>query len=119
MVKVKKYVKLISLFFMILLLYIMLISVFLYFEIFSYNTVFIINYLFFLIIFFLLGFKISKLEERKGYLNGFLIGSSIVIIFTILSLFFSSLNLGSLVYYLSLIVSSMIGGIFGVNKKVS
>ena len=58
-------------------------------------------------------------EKRKGYLNGFIIGVMFVIFFSLISLIFSHLELSSLVYYISLIMSCIVGGIFGVNKKAS
>lgn len=70
-----------------------------------------------LLIFFLLGFRISSLERNKGYLKGFIISVSIIIPFTIITLIMSKMTFISLVYYLSLILMSITGGIIGVQKK--
>ena len=42
----------------------------------------------------------------------------LVILFSLVSLIVSKLTFSSLVYYLSLIISSMIGGIVGVGKSI-
>lgn len=114
--KIINYLKCIGLFFMILLVYLLIMSTLYYFEVFEYKTISIINYISIIVMFFLLGFKVSKLEKQKGYLNGFLISSMVVILFVLVSLILSKLSFSSLVYYLSVILSSIVGGIIGVSK---
>lgn len=103
----------------LVLLYLVFCSIFLFFDIFNYEVIHIINYVFLLIVFFICGFRCSMYEKRKGYLNGFIIGVMFVMFFSLISLIFSHLELSSLVYYISLIMSCIVGGIFGVNKKAS
>ena len=110
----KKYLKSILIPIIIFLIYLFIISGIYYFEILNYKIINIINYVMILLLFFILGYKISKIHKKKGYLNGFAIGVIIVIIFTFISLIITKLEFSSLVYYLSLIISSMIGGIVGV-----
>lgn len=113
----KNYIKVISKYFIYIFIFILLISILYYFKIFNYKTTRIISYLINILLFSISGYKIASLEQRKGYLNGFIISIFIVLIFLILSIFISKLNFISLVYYLSLITSSIIGGIIGVTKK--
>lgn len=114
----KNYLKTIIKFFITLLIYISIVSIFNYFSIFSYNFTLIINYIFLLLLFGYTGYKISKLQKNKGYLNGFLISLVIVLLFCFIGAFHSHLTYTSLVYYLSLMVCSIIGGIIGVpNEK--
>ena len=115
--KIVNYLKTYLLFFIILIIYLLLVSLFKYLELFNYNTINIINYIFLIIMFFLLGFKISKIEKKKGYLNGFLISTFLIILFSLISLVINKINFSSLVYYLTLILSSIIGGIMGVKKE--
>ena len=103
-------------YFILLIFYLLIISIFYYFELFNYKTVSIINYTINLLLFFLLGFKISHLEHKRGYLNGFLASIILIIVFSIITLISSNFGISNLVYYLSLILSSMLGGIFGVTK---
>ena len=99
--KIINYLKSYLVIFIVFLLYLIIISTIFYFELLSYKTTSIINYIFMIIIFFLLGRKVTIFERKKGYLNGFIISSILVILFALISL----------------IVSSMIGGILTINKK--
>lgn len=116
MSKVKNYIKNISLILLSIIVYLLFISIFYYFEILNYKVVSIINFIVVMVLFFILGFKTSSIERKKGYLNGFIVSSILVLLFIFLSLIFSKLSFSSLVYYLSLILSSIVGGIIGVGK---
>ena len=111
------YLKTILLYLIILTIYLLFINIIYYFEIFTFKTIIILNYIFNLIMFFICGYKIASLEQKKGYLKGFVISTILIIIFTLISLIISKITFTSLVYYLSLITSSIIGGILGVTKK--
>jgi putative membrane protein (TIGR04086 family) len=113
----RNYSKTILKHFLFMLIYALIISLLYFLKIFNYKTIRIINYIVNLLLFFTSGYKIASLEQKKGYLNGFLISIIIILFFIIISLFISKLNFISLVYYLSLITSSIIGGIIGVTKK--
>ncbi len=115
--KIINYLKSYLIIFIMFLMYLIIMSTIYYFELLSYKTVSIINYIFMIIIFFLLGRKVTIFERKKGYLNGFIIATILVILFSLISLLISKLTFSSLVYYLSLIISSMIGGILTINKK--
>ncbi len=118
MSKVKDYLKITLLFILVLMIYLAIISIFRYYEVFNYKILNIVNYILLLILYFYSGMRISSIKKTKGYLNGFIIGIIITFIFAILSLILYRLNFSSLVYYLSLISSSILGGIIGVNKIV-
>ena len=114
--KVINYLKVYILYFIILICYILIISLINYFELFSYSTINIIDYVCNMIMFFILGFKISHIERKKGYLNGFLISVILILLFVIISLIIDKITFASIVYYLSLILVSITGGIIGVTK---
>jgi putative membrane protein (TIGR04086 family) len=64
------------------------------------------------------GFKIGKQSEKRGYLSGIIIGSLNIILILLLALIFRSIpELKSLIYFMILLLSSTIGGMFGINKK--
>lgn len=117
--KIINYLKSYLLFFIILIIYLIAISLLYYYNLFNYKTICIINFIFIMLEFFILGFNISHKEGKKGYLNGFLISVFLVILFTVISLIIHSISFSSLIYYLSLILSSIFGGIIGVTKKVN
>lgn len=115
--KIINYLKSISLFLIIFLVYLLLISIISYFELLNFKTISIINYIMILLLFFILGLKASNLEGRKGYLNGFLVSLILVILFIFITLLSDKLDFSKLVYFLTLIASSVTGGIIGVNKS--
>ncbi len=115
--KIINYLKNISIFIIVLFIYLLLISIMGYFEILNYKTINIINYIVMIILFLLLGFKTAHTEQKKGYLNGFLVSLILIIIFLIISLIISKISFSNIVYYISLILSSIIGGIIGVKDK--
>ncbi|MBQ6285349.1 MAG: TIGR04086 family membrane protein [Bacilli bacterium] len=115
--KIINYIKSISLFLLIFIIYLLIISLISYFELLSFKTIGIINYIMILLLFFILGFKTSHLEQNKGYLNGFIVSLVLIIIFTIITLIIDKIDFSKLVYFLTLIASSVTGGIIGVNKK--
>ena len=115
--KIINYLKSISLFLIIFIIYLLLISLISYYEILNPKTISIINYIVILFIFFILGFKASNLEGRKGYLNGFLVSLVLITLFILITLITDKIDFSKLVYYLTLIASSVTGGIVGVGKK--
>ena len=115
--KIINYLKSISLFLIIFIVYLLLISLISYFELLNFKTISIINYIMILLLFFILGLKASNLEGRKGYLNGFLVSLIVVILFIFITLLSDKLDFSKLVYFLTLIASSVIGGIIGVGKS--
>ena len=115
--KIYNYLKCYLMFFIILSFYLIIISLITYYELLSYNVLSIIHYIFFLLLFFLLGLRISNLERNKGYLNGFLISLILIIIFSIITLIIDKYTFSKLVYFLTLIATSVTGGILGVQIK--
>lgn len=113
----KNYIKTILKYFLLIFIYSIIITILYHTQIINYKTLRIINYIINIILFGLTGYKIASLERKKGYLQGFLISLILILIFIIFSLITSKLSFSSLVYYLSLISSSITGGIIGVSKK--
>lgn len=93
------------------------ITILYYFEILSSNIINIINYIIIIILFFLLGYKSSKRNKSKGYLSGIISSSSLSLLFIFISLISKEFIVSSLIYYLTLIASSTIGGILGIPKE--
>ena len=68
--------------------------------------------------FFFLGFKNGKVSKSKGYLAGLKMGLGFVMILVIFNLIFiRSFKVSLLIYYLLLLMSSVLGGMFGINRK--
>jgi len=70
------------------------------------------------ILMFIIGLLMGKKSESRGYLNGLLLSVISILILVLLSLIFRfSLNINSLIYYVILILSTVIGSVLGINKK--
>ena len=64
-------------------------------------------------------FFISKEIGNKGYITGFVIGITTFILITLISFIVDkgTVSLNTLFHFIIILLSSMIGGILGVNKK--
>ena len=64
------------------------------------------------------GFYIGKYTNNKGYLEGIKIGAIFVVIMFLFSILgFSTFKWTMLLYYIILILSSMLGAMIGINRK--
>lgn len=103
-------------------IYIILVSLILsliyYFTNINYKTIGSIILFMTLIWFFFLGFKNGKGSKSKGYLAGLKIGLGFILVLVIFNLIFvRSFKISLLIYYLLLFMSSVLGGMFGINRK--
>ena len=69
-----------------------------------------------MILFFINGLRYANISRKKGYINGFISSIVLILFFILLSLFITKINTTSLIYYLSLILSSITGGIISLIK---
>jgi putative membrane protein (TIGR04086 family) len=103
-------------FYLILLGFTIFVTLFNYFNIIDYKTLTIISFVFVILLFMMSGFFIAKYSNRNGYVNGLIIGAANIILLLILSLILGEtprLSIG--IYFLILLLSSTIGGMFGIN----
>ena len=118
-----KYLKNIGISFLIMLGIIIISSLILtslnYFDILNKSTISMFKILIIVITYFIGGFLIGKKSIKKRWLEGLkfgLIVSIILILFNILGLN-QDFNLKLIFYYLILISSTILGSMFGINKK--
>ncbi len=78
-------------------------------------------FIFNILAFFIFGFKNGKKACNKGYLEGLKLGSLFLLLLIIISLFTSKniFNLTTFIYYIVLLLASILGGSIGINKKKS
>lgn len=70
-------------------------------------------------LFLFLGFRNGLLTFRKGYLSGILTGLALLLILFFINLLFfkGDFNINKVIYYMILLLSSTIGGMFGKARK--
>lgn len=93
-------------------------TIFNYFDLINNKVLNIINFIIPLLSLTLGGFIIGKNSSKNGWLEGLKIGIIFVIITLICNLIFiHNINLKDLIFYLLLIISSILGSMFGINYK--
>lgn len=118
MKKYKIILKSLGWFLLSIIIYLLLITTFAHFNLISYKTVSVLSFIFMCILFLISGFKIGKKSEKRGYLSGLFIGVINILVILLLSLILRSIpSIKSLIYFATLILSSTLGGMFGINKK--
>lgn len=106
----------IALFFLILLIFLIISTTLSYFNIVSYNVINIISFIFIIILFMYCGYYMALRNNSKGYLNGLLIGGINICLLFIISLILKcNIEINIILYFLILLLSSTMGGMFGIN----
>lgn len=72
-----------------------------------------------IILFFALNFFNAHKNKKNGYLEGILLGIIFILLMFLIKiiLFENTFKISTLIYYLILFITSIFGGMFGVNKK--
>ena len=101
-----------------LLTYLLIISVFSRLNLLSYKIINTISFIFIILLFNIMSIKISRVSKYKGIISGLIIGSINIIYLFLLSIIFKTNNtITILIYYLILLISSIIGGTIGSNTR--
>ena len=117
--KILNYLKIIGIFFGILLVLGFFITLINYFTNISINVLNIISTIVLMLTFFIFGFKQGQISSSKGWLSGLKNGGILCLILLLMSLIFFTTNikLSTFIYYSILILSSVFGGVIGINRK--
>lgn len=101
-----------------LLIYLIIITSLSYINVFNYKVTSTISFIFINLLFCIFGFKSGKQSEKKGFLSGLITGAVNILALLFLSMIFKCLpSSKTLLYFLILIISSVLGGILGINFK--
>lgn len=116
MKSVKKILK-ISVFVIIFFVILTLIkTVFEYFSITSYKINNVISIIIPILSFAFGGFKIGKISEKKGWLEGLKLSLFLIFLMSLATLFMGKFKLDYLIYLAILTISGMFGGMLGINR---
>ena len=114
---IKKYKDLITIF-LIYILYLLLITTLSYYKVINFSYIPSISLIFGCLITMALGIRLGKKREKKAYIGGLKLGFIIITILLGINLiFFRLFTLKTLIYYVIILLSSIMGSIIGINKK--
>lgn len=115
MEKYEKYI--INFFYLICIImgYLLIFSTLHYFDVLSYSVIKVLSFIMIIILMGYLSYKYSRKSKYKGLVNGVIIGAINICFFLMLSLI-CGLSINFL-YYIILLIPSLIGGIIGKNAK--
>lgn len=116
---IKNYFISLGITFGLIIIFSFFINLFNYFELINQNIYKFILVIFASISIFIGSFILGKKTNKKGYLEGIKYGLIACVMMFIISFlaFDNSFNLSSFIYYLILMIVSVLGGVFGINKK--
>ncbi len=114
----RNYLKSIIIFLLSLIVYLFIITTLAYFNVISYKVVSVTSFIFITLLFMYNGFMMGKISDAKGYLSGLIIGGVNILLVVLLALILRCFpGIKSLIYFLVLMLSSTLGGMFGINFK--
>ena len=73
-----------------------------------------------IILFFILSYFNAFMQKKRGLIEGIILGSILIIMMFLIKiiLFNGNIGISTLIYYIILFITSLLAGMFGVNKKV-
>ena len=113
----KNYLISLGYFFTIFLISTLIQTIFNYFNLLSTNIISIIKLLIPILSIFIASYKLGTKSKQKGYLEGIKLGIIIIGIFITITLLTDKLSIKSLLYYLILMIASILSSMIGINKK--
>lgn len=72
-----------------------------------------------LVLFFLLNYLNAYKVKKKGFLEGLILGLIFIFLMILIKILLinNKFTISTLIYYIILLITSILGGMFGVNKK--
>lgn len=113
----KNLINSLAFFFIILLTSTLLLTLLNYFNILSPKIISILKLVIPLTAIFVSSYKLGKQSEKKGYIEGLKIGIIIITLFLIIILSLNQFSMKSLLYYLILLLTSILSSMIGINRK--
>ena len=114
---IKKILNSLLTFFIIIFVGTIVITILNYFNILSNSIISIIKLILPILGIFFSSYRLGKTSEKKGYLEGLKFGGIVILIFSLLVILLDKFELKSLIYYLILILTSIMSSTVGINRK--
>lgn len=113
----KKIFNCLTWFFILLLVGTLVLTLFNYFNIINSKVISIMKFILPVISMFISSYRLGKLSDKKGYLEGLKFGSIIILIFMVLVLLLDKISWKCILYYGILLLISIMGSMIGINKR--
>jgi len=91
-------------------------TLFEYFNLTNYKINNVINIIIPILSFAFGGYKIGKISEKKGWLEGLKLSLFIIVLMILATIFTGKFKIEYLIYLMILTISGMFGGMLGINK---
>ena len=115
---IKKYIKFSLINILSIIISIFILTIFNYFEIFNNNIIDVLKLLIVLVSIFINSYFIGKNSKNKGYLEGLKFGSIFIIFILFYNLLFiNDFTFKIIIYYILILVTSMVASTIGINRK--
>lgn len=114
---VKKILNCLMCFFIVLLGGTLILTLINYFNIMGSKIVAVMRFILPVIAILISSYRLGKMSDKKGYLEGLKFGSIIILIFMVLVIILDKLSLKSILYYTILLLISIMGSTIGINKR--
>lgn len=118
---IKNYLVAIGYFLLVVAVFAIILTIFNYYDIVTSKLFKIIKVLIPSLALFIGGYKVGNSANKKGYIEGIKLSLIIIVILFMFSYlgFNVTFNVSLILYYIILIISSMLGAMVGINKKIT
>lgn len=118
---VKNYLIAIGYFLLVVAVFAIILTIFNYYDIVTNKLFKVIKVLIPSLALFIGGYKVGNNANKKGYIEGIKLSLIVIVILFIFSYlgFNASFSISLILYYIILIISSMLGAMIGINKKIT
>lgn len=118
---VKNYLIAIGYFLLVVAVFAIILTIFNYYDIVTNKLFKVIKVLIPSLALFIGGYKVGNNANKKGYIEGIKLSLIVIILLFMFSYlgFNASFSISLILYYIILIISSMLGAMIGINKKIT
>ena len=115
---IKKYLKYLGILLVSIIIPIFILTIFNYFDIFNNNIIDIFKLIITLISLFINSYFLGKNSKSKGYIEGLKFGTIFILLILLFNLILiREFTIKIIIYYILILITSMVGSTIGINKK--
>ena len=118
---VKNYLIAIGYFLLVVAVFAIILTIFNYYDIVTNKLFKVIKVLIPSLALFIGGYKVGNNANKKGYIEGIKLSLIVIVLLFMFAYlgFNASFSISLILYYIILIISSMLGAMIGINKKIT